>query len=143
MPNGQQIGKINLDNFIVWSSTQSDDDFKKIIYQGKLNKTEIAKSIGCGNSALKQNPALRKAIDDLELKLIHKGILPARQEKENKADVQKYMPDTIINAKEIKRIAILEQQNLELRTKIKELELKLENLSELERSLFLVGILPR
>lgn len=59
MASGQQKAKQNLIAFEVWQATQTDDDFKKITFRGQLNSGEVANAIGCGKSALKQNPALR------------------------------------------------------------------------------------
>ena len=60
MANGQQKAQQNAAAFQAWSATQSEDDFKQIIFQGQLNRGEIAKAVGCGKSALSQNPELRK-----------------------------------------------------------------------------------
>jgi hypothetical protein len=60
MVGGQQKAQQNLDAFEVWIATQTDDDFKKIALRGQLNRIEVAKGIGCGKSALNQNPALKK-----------------------------------------------------------------------------------
>ena len=62
MANGQQKAQQNLDAFEVWRVTQTDDDFKQIIFRGQLNRGEVAKAIGCGKSALNQNPALKEAL---------------------------------------------------------------------------------
>lgn len=143
MANGQQVAKKNLNSFIAWTLSQSDDDFRKLVFQGKLNRTEIARYIGCGKSALRQNPALRQAIDDLELELRDKGILPPVQGKDNEPEIKPYVNNTNINSNEIRRIAFLEQENMELKVKNKELELKLERFNELSNSLYELGLLPR
>lgn len=54
MASGQQKAKHNLDAFASWVATQTDEDFKQIVYRG-----EIATTIDCGKSALNQNPALK------------------------------------------------------------------------------------
>lgn len=76
MASGQQKAQQNLEAFEVWKATQTDDDLKQIIFQGKLNRIEVAKGVGCGKSALNQNPALRKALKALEDGLRDKGLLP-------------------------------------------------------------------
>ena len=50
MANGQQKAQQNLDAFMQWQATQSNDDFKQITLKGQLNRTEIAKAVGCGKS---------------------------------------------------------------------------------------------
>nr|WP_241904229.1 VPA1267 family protein [Vibrio lentus] len=76
MASGQQKAQQNLEAFEVWKATQTDDDFKQIMFRGQLNRNEVAKGIGCGKSALNQNPALKEALKALEDKLRGKGVLP-------------------------------------------------------------------
>ncbi|WP_459114874.1 VPA1267 family protein, partial [Vibrio campbellii] len=76
MASGQQKAQHNLEAFKVWVATQSDDDFKQIIYRGQLNRIKVAKGIGCGKSALNQNPALKDALKTLEDELRDRSILP-------------------------------------------------------------------
>ncbi|MBF4355024.1 VPA1267 family protein, partial [Vibrio anguillarum] len=66
MASGQQKAQQNLEAFEAWKATQTDDDFKQILFRGQLNRIEVAKGIGCGKSALNQNPALKKALKALE-----------------------------------------------------------------------------
>ncbi|MFK0572084.1 VPA1267 family protein [Endozoicomonas sp.] len=58
-----------------------DEDFAQIIFQGKLSRVEVAKGVGCGKSALNQNPALRKRLKALEEGLRERGVLPSLTEK--------------------------------------------------------------
>ncbi|CAM5222067.1 VPA1267 family protein [Alishewanella longhuensis] len=74
MASGQQKAQQNLDAFEVWQATQTDDDFKQITFKGQLNRIEVAKGVGCGKSALNQNPALRKALKSLEDSLRERGL---------------------------------------------------------------------
>ena len=74
--NGQQKAQENLEAFEVWQATQTDDDFKQIVFGGKLNRGEVAKGVGCGKSALTQNPLIRKALKKLEDELRDEGVLP-------------------------------------------------------------------
>lgn len=76
MANGQQKAQQNAAAFQAWSATQSEDDFKQIIFQGQLNRGEIAKAVGCGKSALSQNPELRKHLKSLEDSLREKRSPP-------------------------------------------------------------------
>tara|TARA_R110001583_G_scaffold52178_1_gene162329 strand:- start:13113 stop:13289 length:177 start_codon:yes stop_codon:yes gene_type:complete len=58
MANGQEKGQQNFHAFQAWVATQSDDDFKQLAIKGKgkLSRVEISKAVGCGISALTQNP---------------------------------------------------------------------------------------
>ena len=75
MANGQQKAIHNLEAFQVLQATQSDDDFKQIIFRRKLNSGEIAKAVGCGKSALNQKPKLNNVLVKLESTLREKGVL--------------------------------------------------------------------
>ena len=145
MANGQQRAQQNLEAFEVWQATQTDDDFKQIAFKGKLNRIEVAKGVGCGKSALNQNPALRKALKALEDKLRDKGVLPPLTESTKKdADKAKQYDNTanrsLLNSK---RLSSLEAENLELKAKVKELEGKLERFGELSETLSEMGLMPR
>tara|TARA_B000000460_G_scaffold249504_1_gene230965 strand:- start:7796 stop:7987 length:192 start_codon:yes stop_codon:yes gene_type:complete len=50
--NGQQKAQQNLEKFEVWQATQTDDDFKQIIFRGQLNRIEVAKGVGCASLLL-------------------------------------------------------------------------------------------
>jgi hypothetical protein len=145
MANGQQRAQQNLEAFEVWQATQTDDDFKQIAFKGKLNHIEVAKGVGCGKSALNQNPTLRKALKALEDKLRDKGILPPLTESaRNNTDKPKQYDNTA-NRKllDSKRVSTLEAENIELKAKVKELEGKLERFGELNETLSEMGFMPR
>jgi hypothetical protein len=52
MANGRQLAEQNIAAFEAWVATQSDEDFAQIIFQGNLNRMEVAKGVGCGKSVL-------------------------------------------------------------------------------------------
>ena len=124
MANGQQRAQQNLEAFEVWQATQTDDDFKQIAFKGKLNRIEVAKGVGCGKSALSQNPALRKALKTLEDNLREKGVLPLLTEAAKKDADKPKQYDNTANRKllDSKRVSALEAENIELKAKVKELE---------------------
>lgn len=138
-------GQLNLDKFTAWVATQSNDDFKQIIYRGQLNRGEVAKASGCGKSALKQNPALKDALEALESDLRTKGVLPPLTEK---AKVEEGKPKLYNNSErksalESRRLSALEAENIELKAEIKELKAKLERFGELNETLYEMGFMPR
>lgn len=65
MASGQQKAQQNLDPFLTWSATQTDDDYKQIAFRGQLSRTEVAKAVGFGKSALNQNHDIRKHLKKL------------------------------------------------------------------------------
>ncbi|SEL28886.1 hypothetical protein SAMN05216262_108138 [Colwellia chukchiensis] len=145
MASGQQKAQQNLEAFEVWQATQADNDFKQIIFRGQLNRGEVAKAIGCGKSALNQNPALREALKTLEDNLREKGVLPPVTESAKKDDSKPKQYDNTANRKlmDSKRVSALEAENIELKAKVKELESKLERFGELNETLSEMGFMPR
>jgi hypothetical protein len=145
MASGQQKAQQNLEAFEVWKATQTDDEFKQIVFRGQLNRIEVAKGIGCGKSALNQNPALKKALKALEDELRGKGVLPPLTDtaKKNEGKPQAY--DNTANRKllDSKRVSSLEAENIELKAKVKELEKRLERFGELSETLSEIGLMPR
>lgn len=145
MASGQQRAQQNLEAFEVWEATQTDDDFKQIAFKGNLNRTEVAKGVGCGKSALTQNPALRKALKALENRLRKKGVLPPLTESAKKDSDKPKEYNNTANRKllDSKRVSTLEAENIELKAKVKELESKLERFGELNETLSEMGFMPR
>ena len=145
MANGRQKALHNLKAFQVWQATQSDDDFKQIIFEDKLNRGKVANAVGCGKSALTQNPALKKALALLEENLREKGVLPPLKQavKDNIEKPKQY--DNTVNLKQLnsKRLSTLESENIELKAKVNELENKLKRYGELSETLYEMGIMPR
>jgi hypothetical protein len=145
MANGQQKAQQNLDAFHSWVATQQDDDFKQIMFRGQLNRSEVAKAIGCGKSALNQNPELREALKQLEDDLRDRGVLPPLTDIA-KEEIDKHKPyDNTANRKALdsKRLSLLEAENIELKAKVKELEGQLQRFGELSETLSEMGFMPR
>ncbi len=145
MASGQQKAQQNLEAFEVWKATQTDDDFKQIVFRGQLNRIEVAKGIGCGKSALNQNPALKKALKVLEDELRGKGVLPPLFDSAKKNAGKPKAYDNTANRKHLdsKRLSSLEAENIELKAKVKELEKRLERFGELSETLSEMGLMPR
>ncbi|MEZ9369652.1 VPA1267 family protein [Shewanella sp. 10N.286.51.B2] len=145
MANGQQKAQQNLDAFLEWEATQDDDDFKEIVRRGQLNRVEIAKAVGFGKSTLSQNPAVVKNLKRLEDCLRERGVLPPLTEAAKKETDKPKQYDNTANRKALdsKRLSALEAENIELKTKVKELKGKLERFGELSETLSEMGFMPR
>jgi hypothetical protein len=145
MANGQQKAQQNLDAFQAWSATQTDDDYKQIAFRGQLSRTEIAKAVGFGKSALNQNPDIRKHLKKLEDDLRDKGVLPPLTDNAKKEVNKPKQYDNTANRKafDSKRSSSLEAENIELKAKIKELECGLKRFGELSETLSEMGFMPR
>ncbi len=145
MANGQQKAQQNLDAFHAWVATQTDDDYKQIAFRGQLSRTEVAKAVGFGKSALTQNPDIRAQLKKLEDSLRDKGVLPPLTDTAKKEADKPKQYDNTANRKALdsRRLSSLEAENIELKAKVKELESKLERFGELSETLSEMGFMPR
>ena len=145
MANGQQKAQQNLDAFHAWVATQTDDDYKQIAFRGQLSRTEVAKAVGFGKSALTQNPDIRTDLEKLENDLREKGVLPPLTDTAKKESHKPKQYDNTASRKALdsRRLSSLEAENIELKAKVKELESKLERFGELSETLSEMGFMPR
>ncbi len=145
MANGQQKAQQNLDAFQTWVATQSDDDFINIMYRGQLSRGEVAKAVGCGKSALRQNPALKKSLENLEESLRERGVLAPLSVSTKSEFLDRKEYDHTNNQRLIdsRKVGLLEQENIELKAQVKELKSKLERFGELSETLSEMGFMPR
>lgn len=144
MSNGQERARQNLSAFQNWVATQTDDDFKQIVFRGQLNRGEVAKAIGIGKSALRQNPAIKTALENLEQNLRDRGVLPELTEtaQAQRSEPKRYDPSVNQRAMESRRLSVLEQENIELKARVATLEAKLKRYGELSEVLTEFGVAP-
>ena len=144
MSNGQERARQNLSAFQGWVATQTDDDFKQIIFRGQLNRGEVAKAIGVGKSALRQNPAIKMALENLEQSLRDRDVLPELTEtaQAQRSEPKRYDPSVNQRAMESRRLSVLEQENIELKARVATLEAKLKRYGELSEVLTEFGVAP-
>lgn len=144
MSSGQQRARQNLSAFQSWVATQTDDDFKQIIFRGQLNRGEVAKAIGIGKSALRQNPAIKTALENLEQNLRNRGVLLELTEtaQAQRSEPKRYDPSVNQRAMESRRLSVLEQENIELKARVATLEAKLKRYGELSEVLTEFGVAP-
>lgn len=144
MSNGRERARQNLSAFQSWEATQTDDDFKQIIFRGQLNRGEVAKAIGVGKSALRQNPAIKTALENLEQNLRDRGVLPELTEtaQAQRSEPKRYDPSVNQRAMESRRLSVLEQENIELKARVATLEAKLKRYGELSEVLAEFGVAP-
>ncbi len=143
--NGKQKAQQNIDAFHAWTATQSDDDYKQIIFRGQLNRGEIAKAIGVGKSALRQNPEIKRLLENLENELRAREILPPLTEasEQQNGEPQRYDVEVVRRVRNDQRAARLEQENIELKARVSELEQRLARFGELSEVLTEMGMMPR
>ena len=135
MANGQQKAQQNIDAFIRWSATMTDDDYRQIVHRGKLNRIEVAKGVGCAKSALLQNPKLRALFEELENELRKRGVLPELTEaaKSARSEPKQYDKTSSKRLQDANRIAELEQEVLRLK-------MQLERFQELSEVIHELGL---
>lgn len=134
MANGQQKAQQNVDAFIAWYSSQTDEDFKQITHRGQLSRSEIAKAVGFSKSALVQNPRIKELLSDLENDLREREILPELSFQGEELETRSKAYDKISSKQlsDAKRIAELEQEVLSLKMKQERLRELSEVLVELD-----------
>lgn len=70
MANGQQLAAANLERFESWSAEcEASGDWADYTHQGQLNRTEVAAECGFAKSVLRQNSAVKAALETLEARL--------------------------------------------------------------------------
>lgn len=143
--NGQQLKKFYANAFEAWKETQSDDDFMQIIYRGQLSRKEIAKAIGSQRSVFNQNPLVKESLQNLEDTLRERGVLPplVQSAEDSINEPKEYSNKAGTDILNIKRLAELEAENVELRAKVEQLEKQLEKYAELSETVSEMGFIPR
>ena len=161
MANGQQKGEETVEAFKNWKASMELADYKQYIYRGQLKRGDLAKILGCGTSAFRQNPALEKLLKDLESHLRTEKILPQKITETDSTDTEEskakeYDQSARKRVVETKRIGQLEAEVLTLKARIKECEKfeaevvalkakikKDERFKEVHSAMMELGVLPR
>lgn len=143
--NGMQKAQQNIDAFIAWTATQSDEDYKKFIFRGQLNRGEIAKAIGIGKSSLRQNPEIKRLLNGLENELRTRNILPSLtlQTEQQSSSAQFFDVQESRRIRDAQQSVQLERENIELKARVRELERRLARFGELSETLAEMGMMPR
>ncbi|XGA78621.1 VPA1267 family protein [Halomonas sp. CH40] len=150
MANGQERAAANIAKFEVWASErQVAGDWTDYIRQGQLNRTEIAAECGFAKSALRQNPAVKTALEALEVRLRAEGTLPSGKGKKSpqaqdeaaSASVEQRI--VTLNNRTEQRVNALEEQNAALRAEVRELREQLKRYQIIDDHLAQTGRLVR
>lgn len=145
MGNGKQQGQKNIDAFQAWTATQSDEDFLQLSRRGQLNREAIAKAAGIGKPALRQNPEIKRLLENLENELRAREVLPplTKASEQQKGKPQPYDVEATRRIRNDQRAANLEKENIELKARVRELERRLARFGELSEALADMGMVPR
>jgi len=141
--NGKQIAEKNVQTFLAWSRSKSDEDFRAMTNRGVLSRKEIAIECGFAKSALDQNPRIKLALQQLEDQLRVRNVLPpVAPAKESDAPMMRESGG-LRNAQEADRLRRLEQENAALKAEVAELRSVIQKHTILRDALALTGRLPR
>lgn len=148
--NGQQIARDNLFKFQNWSAERdAAGDWKDYIRGNKLNRSEIAAECGFALSVMRQNPAVKNALEALEARLMTSGILApliAAPGASNEATASDKAIDKRIMAAKSKaeaRVKALEEQNASLKAEVRDLRERQRRFEHLDDHLGRTGrLLP-
>ena len=148
--NGQQMAADNFARFRVWTRDREQAKDWNDYWRGdKLSRTDIAAECGFGTAALRQNPAIRTALETLEELLTAPGgpcSIPVEitpQEPPNAAQEasDKVLSGRLANAKAgaDQRIKHLEEENATLRGANADLQAQLKRYQHLNEHLASTG----
>lgn len=145
MGNGVKDGEKNVASFIQWAATQTDDDFLQHIRGGQLNRSYVVKGVGCGRSALLQNPQLRSLLENLESDLRERGILPpvAPLAASDGKPLRQHDPKANASLKADQRASALEKEVVALRAENAQLKASLSRYGELSEVIGELGLIPQ
>jgi hypothetical protein len=110
--NGQHKALQNIDAFISWSKTMSDDDYRQLVHRGQLNRVGVSKGVGCAKSALLQNPRIKALLEELEDNLRLLGVLPSQTTEASPSNSLPQISDRtlLIHTHDTKRVSELEEE---------------------------------
>lgn len=150
--SGREIAAKNLQKFLAWTSERdAAADWQDYIRQGKLNRTELAAECGFALAVLRQNPAVKSALDALEARLLNDGVFQPKLTSPN-ASIEANTEATsqsidkrimAAKAKAEKRVKQLEEQNAALKAEVRDLRDQLKIYRHLDEHLCATGRLLR
>lgn len=137
--------EISVVAFQRWTASMIDDDYRQIVFRGKLNRGEVAKGCGIAKAVLRQNPTVAELLLNLEMGLRDRGVLPdmTEEKKAKQKQPKKHDQGAARRIQNTQRVSLLEKENLELRAENKALKRKLERYTELSDVMSDLGMMPR
>lgn len=142
--SGRDAGAQNLVRFTRWANDrETSGDWADYVRQGKLNRSEIASECNFALSVLRQNPAVKAALETLETSLRERRLLGATPPPECAAgDATNQFIDKRIMAAKGKaeaRVKQLEEQNAALKAEVRDLKEQLRTYRHLDEHLCTTG----
>jgi hypothetical protein len=123
----QQGKDENISKWREWAASQSDDDFRQMVFNGQLKRSTLTKAVGCGRSAFLQNSTISEELEALENRLRVDGVLPHKTDKalEEEGKPKEYDNTASSSIRDSNRLNALEVENQNLRTSVADLQAKL------------------
>jgi len=143
MLSGQQSGSENYQKFLTWMSGKTNDDFKQMLHRGQLCRKEIAVECSFCDSALRQNPNIKLALEALEDNLRKQGVLPEIIEHKNPNKLPERDIYTSKKHNNSARLLRLEQETTALRAENDHLKKMLKKYALLDEAISESGRMPR
>ena len=149
--SGQQLARDNLAKFQSWiAEREVTNDWHDYLRGDKLNRSEIAAECDFSLSVMRQNPAVKEALEALESRLTTLGLTqPLRTapdaSNEAAAASEKVIDKRIMAAKgrAEARVKALEEQNASLKAEVASLRERLRRFEHLDANLSRTGrLLP-
>lgn len=146
--SGQQLAASNLQKFQNWvAEREAAGDWPDYIRQCKLNRSEIADECGFALSVVRQNPAVKSALEALEYRLQACGVLETKKEVSKAvSEATSHSTDKRLMAAKGKaeaRVKALEEQNASLKAEVASLRERLRRFEHLDDHLGRTGrLLP-
>jgi hypothetical protein len=133
MANGQLKSLQNAESFLTWMASTTDDDYKQIVFRGKLNRIQVAKGCGFSKSVLQQNPKVKEMLFNLETSLRKRNVLPQLSDKGESKLIEPRAYDKNQNkrTRDSRRVSELEQKVVELEAKLRRYQELAEVITEM------------
>lgn len=143
MPSGQQLGEENYQKFLTWMNSKTNGGYKQMIHRGLLSRKKIAAECSFCDSALRQNPNIKVALEALEDNLREQGVLPEIIEHKNPNKLPERDVDTSKTHNNSARLLRLEQETTALRAENDHLKNMLKKYALLDSAIAESGRMPR
>lgn len=142
--SGQQLAAANVKKFGDWVAERDvAGDWQDYIRAGKLNRSEIANECGFALSVVRQNPAVKAALEALEASLHERGIIDGTDASATAMDDPTALAlerrAMAAKGKAEQRVKALEEQNAALRAEIGDLREQLVRYRHLDEHLCRTG----
>ncbi|BAO30035.1 VPA1267 family protein [Sulfuritalea hydrogenivorans] len=142
--SGQQLAVANVKKFGDWvAERDAAGDWQDYTRAGKLNRSEIANECGFALSVVRQNPAVKAALETLETSLRERGLIggtdASTAAKDDPTALALERRVMAAKGKAEQRVKALEEQNAALRAEIGDLREQLARYRHLDEHLCRTG----